>query len=136
MLRKIKLGEAERERLVADLDPDFPTDTTQILNTANQNSQGPRPKAVGQMSELTEEFKEEYPDGDYEDWKQFHYEEWTGEERIEEVTERIHDIVVKMRDAAEEMVRRWVKDLFLYKTYTGLGRNEEDIQETLRGVRP
>jgi hypothetical protein len=101
------------------------------MNTANQNSQGTRPKVVGQLSELVEEYKQEYPEGDFEDWKEFYYEEYDGEERIEEATEKVFEMVVKMREAAEEidkdMVHRWVKDLVLYKTYTGLGRNEEAI---------
>ena len=44
-------------------------------------------------------------------------------------------MVVKMREASEEineeMVHRWVEDLVLYKTYTGLERNEEAIFEKL-----
>jgi len=32
----------------------FPKYTTQIINIANQNAQGTRPKVVGQMSELIE----------------------------------------------------------------------------------
>lgn len=135
MSRTLKLTEEEREEIVADIDPEFPKYTTQILNTANQNSQGTRPKVVGQMSEITEEFKKEYPDGNYEDWKQFYFREYDGEERINEATDRIHDMVVKMREAAEkideEMVERWVRDLVLYKTYTGLGRNEEAIFKKL-----
>lgn len=135
MAKTIKLDEEERERLVADIDPDFPKYTTQIMNTANQNSQGTRARVVGQMSELIEEFKEEYPDGEYEDWEEFYYSEYDGEKRIEEATEKIFEMVVKMREAVmeidEEMVRRWVEDLVLYKTYTGLGRNEEAIFEKL-----
>jgi len=135
MSKTIKLDEAERERLVADIDPEFPKYTTQIMNTANQNSQATRARVVGQMSELIEEFKEEYLEGGYEDWEQFYYKEYDGEERIEEATEKVFDMVVKMREASEqidkEMVHRWVEDLVLYKTYTGLGRNEEAIFEKL-----
>lgn len=44
-------------------------------------------------------------------------------------------MVVKMREAAQEidreMVNRGVEDLVLYKTYTGLRRNEEAILEKL-----
>lgn len=116
--------------MVADIDPEFPKHTTQIMNTANQNSQGTRPKVVGQLSEIVEEYKKEYPEGDFENWKDFYYKE-SGEEKIEEATEKVFEMVVKMREAAGEtdrdMVHRWVKDLVLYKTYTGLGRNEEAI---------
>ncbi len=35
---------------------EFPKYTTQLMNLANQNSQGTRPKVVGQMSDLIQEF--------------------------------------------------------------------------------
>jgi hypothetical protein len=40
-------------------------------NTANQNSQGTRPATVGQLNEIIEEYKEQYPESDFEDWRQF-----------------------------------------------------------------
>lgn len=133
--RTIRLSEEEREELVADIDPEFPKYTTQIINTANQNSQGTRPPTVGQMNELIEEYKDEYPEGGFDDWKEFYYENYDGEERIEEATDKVFDMVVKMREAAQEidreMVHRWVKDLVLYQTYIGLGRNEEAILKKL-----
>jgi hypothetical protein len=133
--RTIRLSEEEREELVADIDPEFPKYTTQILNTANQNSQGTRPNTVGQLNEIIEEYKAEYPDGTYEDWKKFYLENYDGEERIEEATDKIFEMVTKMREAAKkidrEMTNRWVRDLVLYKTYTGLGRNEEAILNKL-----
>lgn len=135
MSRTIRLSEDEREELVADIDPEFPKYTTQIMNTANQNSQGTRPKVVGQLNEIIEEYKEEHPEGDFEDWKEFYFERYDGEENIEEATDKVFEMVVKMREAAEEidreMVNRWVEDLVLYKTYTGLGRNEEAILKKL-----
>lgn len=135
MSREIRLSEEEREELVANIDPEFPKYTTQILNTANQNSQGTRPDTVGQLNEIIEEYKQTYPDGDYEDWKQFYFEQYSGEEKIEEATDKIFEMIIKMREAAEtidrEMVNKWVRDLVLYKTYTGLGRNEEAILKKL-----
>jgi hypothetical protein len=39
-----------------EADPlDFPKYTTQLLNLANQNAQGTRPRVVGQVSELVGE---------------------------------------------------------------------------------
>jgi hypothetical protein len=90
---------------------------------------------VGQLNEIIEEYKEEYPEGDYEDWKKFYFKNYDGEEKIEEATDKVFEMVVKMREATEkidrEMVNRWVRDLVLYKTYTGLGRNEEAILKKL-----
>lgn len=135
MSKKLKLDEDERERLVADIDPEFPKYTTQIMNTANQNAQGTRPKVVGQMSEIVEEFKEEYPEGGFEEWEEFYLTEYNGEERISEATNKVYEMVEKMLEAAEQidesMVHRWITDLVLYKTYTGLGRHEEAIFEKL-----
>jgi hypothetical protein len=135
MTHTIKLTEEERQQLVAEIDPEFPKYTTQVMNTANQNSQGTRPRVVGQLSKIIEEYKEKHPEGDFDDWEEFYYDEYDGEKRIDDATQKIFEMVVKMREATkeidEEMVRRWVEDLVLYKTYTGLGRNEEAIFEKL-----
>jgi len=135
MPRTIRISEEEREELVAEIDPEFPKYTTQIMNTANQNSQGTRPATVGQLNEIIEEYKQEYPNGDFEDWKRFYFDKYDEEESIEEATDKVFEMVVKMREAAEEidreMVNRWVKDLVLYKTYNGLGRTEEAVLKKL-----
>jgi len=36
--------------------PEFPKYSTQLMNLANQNAQGTRPRVVGQMSDLIQEF--------------------------------------------------------------------------------
>ena len=50
MVIKIKNEELIQE-LIGEI-KEFPRYTTQILNLANQNSQGTRPRVVGQLSEL------------------------------------------------------------------------------------
>jgi len=52
MSTKVKIYNDEIKDVVIGEVPDFPKYTTQILNLANQNSQGTRPKVVGQMSDL------------------------------------------------------------------------------------
>ena len=47
---------------------EFPKYTTQLLNLANQNAQGTRPKVVGQMSDLIQEFK----GNKYDDWSKWY----------------------------------------------------------------
>lgn len=56
MSTKIKIYNDEIQDIVIGEVPDFPKYTTQILNLANQNAQGTRPKVVGQMSDLIQEF--------------------------------------------------------------------------------
>jgi 2,3-bisphosphoglycerate-independent phosphoglycerate mutase len=135
MSRTIRLSEQERQQLVAEMNPEFPTYTTQIMNVANQNSQGTRPATVGQLNEIIEEYKQSHPEGSYEDWVTFYFESYDGEDKIEQATEKVFEMVMKMRDAASEidrqMVHRWVTDLVLYKTYMGLGRHEEAILKRL-----
>ncbi len=96
----------------------FPKYTTQLMNLANRNSQATRPRHVGQLSEMIQQF-----DGDdYQDWVV-----WYTERRpqaIEKASQKIYQMVVKMRRAMdkidEDMVRKWTRDLILTKTYVGL----------------
>ncbi len=53
---KIKLKNAEIQEYVNAPASAFPKYTTQLMNVANQNSQATRPRHVGQLSELIQEF--------------------------------------------------------------------------------
>lgn len=134
MTDKFRISEEERERLVADDVEEFPFDTpkytTYLLNPAINLSQSNRPEVVGQMSDIIEEFREAHPEGTFEDWVEFYFEEYNGEERLEESAKKAYPMVEKMRNAFEqideEMTRRYIRDLVLFKTYEGF-----DIQETI-----
>jgi len=97
--------------------PDFPKYTTQLMNLANQNSQGTRPQFVGQMSELIQEFDGESID----EWKAWYLKK--NPHAIDDATERIFSMIKKlkqsMREITKDMVREWVTDLIITKTYTG-----------------
>lgn len=103
----------------------FPKYTTQIINLANSDAQGTRPKVVGQMSELIQEF-----DGNsLAEWI-----EWYNEKQptaIKDATDKIYNMFLEMKDACEvidrEMVENWVKDLVYTKTYVGLKFQEAII---------
>lgn len=131
---EFRISEEERERLVAEDVEEFPYDTpkytTYLLNPAINLSQSNRPEVVGQMSDIIEEFRGEYPEGTFEDWVEFYFEEYDGEERLEESAEKAYPMVEKMREAFEqideEMTRRYIRDLVLFKTYEGF-----DIQEAI-----
>jgi len=96
---------------------EFPQYTTQIINLANQNAQGTRPKVVGQMSELINQF----PGQTYEEWVSWYLEQMP--KAVNDATERICEMVKNLASAMskidEEMVRRWVEDLVLTKTFVG-----------------
>lgn len=131
---EFRISEEERERLVAEDVEEFPIEfpkyTTQLLNPANRFAQSTRDNVVGNMSELIEEFREKHPEGTFEDWVNFYFEEYDGEKRIEDATEKMYPMVEKMKEAFErvdkEMTRDFVRDLVLFKTYEGF-----DIQEAV-----
>jgi len=97
---------------------DFPKYTTQIMNLANQNSQGTRPKVVGQMSDLIELF----PGKTYNEWVDWYLQEKPVS--IDNATDKVYDMVQKLQEAIKlidkDLVRKWVKDLVLTKTFIGL----------------
>ncbi|MYE37975.1 MAG: MjaI family restriction endonuclease [Candidatus Spechtbacteria bacterium SB0662_bin_43] len=65
MSRKIEIKNQDINALLNIQSPVFPKYATQILNLANRNAQGTRPKIVGNMSELIQEF----PGITIEEWK-------------------------------------------------------------------
>lgn len=118
MSQKIKIKYDEIQNIVVGEVPEYPKYTTQVLNLANQNAQGTRPKVVGQMSDLIQEF-----DGNsVEEWIQW-YEKRYPDAR-EKAADRVEDMVEKLKYSISkidrEMIDTWVKDLVLYKTFIGL----------------
>ncbi|ELZ47235.1 hypothetical protein C463_02923 [Halorubrum californiense DSM 19288] len=124
----------ERDRLVSEEVEDFPVDnpkyTTYLLRPAVNLSQSNRPKVVGQMSDIIEEFRQKHPDGTFEDWVTYYKTEYDGDDRLEEATDIAYPMVEKMRQAFEqideEMTHDFLRDLVLFKTYEGF-----DIQEAV-----
>lgn len=115
---RVKIKNPEIAAVVTRQVPDFPKYTTQILNLANSNAQGTRPSVVGQMTELFPAFGGR----NYEEW-----EAWYKKSRptaLDDATARVDAMMEKLKQAMElinkEMVRRWVEDLVLVKTFAGL----------------
>ncbi len=100
----------------------FPKYTTQLINLANQTAQATRPKAVGQLSELFPLFLQETDQISLENWQEWYEERYP--EAVDKAADRIYGQIEKLREAVllidREMIRRWVKDLIIDKTYNGL----------------
>lgn len=90
----------------------MPKYTTYLLNPAINLSQSNRPHVVGQMSEIVEEFREQHPEGTFADWVEFYYEEYDGEDRLEEATEMAYPMVEKMREAFEQIDKEMTPFVF------------------------
>lgn len=100
----------------------FPKYTSQLINWANQNAQGTRPRVVGQMSELFPEFVNSTHHVAIEYWKKFYV--MKHPEAFEEATDKIYAQIENLREAIQlidrEMVERWVEDLIINKTFNGM----------------
>ncbi len=124
---KIKLNNEEIRKSL-DIEPlEFPKYTTQILNLANQNAQGTRPKVVGQMSELIQHFTGRT----LKEWEKWYTEQKP--DAIKTATEKVLQMVENLKNAInkidEEMVEDWVKDLVIIKTYMGLRFQEAILKK-------
>ena len=129
---RIKLKNAEIQESVSAPASDFPKYTTQLMNVANQNSQATRPRHVGQLSELIQEF----PGQTFEEWVTWYQEQYP--DAIDEATEKIISMIENFNDAIgtidPSMVKSWVADLILVKTFIGL-RFQEAILKKLAEVK-
>jgi hypothetical protein len=96
----------------------FPKYVTQIINLANQNAQGTRPKVVGQLSDLINQINEK----NYKNWKEFYLENYG--DKIDVATDKIWNMINSLKEAIDKidknMVRNWVYDLVINKTAEGL----------------
>jgi len=106
---------------------DFPKYTTQLINLANQNSGGTKPKTVGKMTELIKECPFRSRDG----WKKWYISKHPT--AINDATEKILPMLNNLKKAIEQidekMVKTWVEDLIFNKTSEGLIIQEIILKE-------
>lgn len=97
---------------------EFPKYTSQLMNLANQNAQGTRPKVVGQLSDLIQEC----PKKTYQEWVNWYNEKTPT--AIDDATEKVYEMIQNLNNAIKQidkaLVRKWVEDLVLTKTFVGL----------------
>ena len=102
--------------------PNFPKYTSQLINWANQNAQGTRPKVVGQLSDLFPEYENACNDISINSWREWYLGKYP--DAIENATNKIFAQVENLKEAIKlvdkELVRKWVEDLVITKTYNGL----------------
>ncbi len=124
---EFKIKTEEIKKLMEIDSPEFPKYATQILNLANQNAQATRPKTVGQMSELIKEFSGRT----LEEWEKWYLDR--NPDAIERATKKILKMVNNFREVLnqidESMVKRWVRDLVIVKTFIGLRFQEAILKK-------
>ena len=132
MFIKIKIKNEELiQELIGEI-KEFPRYTTQILNLANQNSQGTRPKVIGQLSELIQEC----PEKTYEGWNNWYLAKHP--QAIKNASKKINEMVENLKEAIQKIdktiIKKWVEDLVLEKTFVGL-RFQEAILKKVANIK-
>jgi hypothetical protein len=124
---KIKLSNEEIRKCLDIESLEFPRYTTQLLNLANQNAQGTRPRVVGQMSELIQHFTGKT----LTEWERWYLKRKP--DAIKNATEKILHMVENLREAIEkidrDMIEQWVRDLVVVKTFMGLRFQEAILKK-------
>lgn len=100
----------------------FPKYTSQLINWANQNAQGTRPAVVGQMSELFPEFMSSDSEMSADAWHDWYVEKHP--ESMDRAADKIYMQIENLKNAIQlidrPMVKQWVEDLIVNKTFNGL----------------
>ena len=122
---KIKMDEI---RQILEIEsPTFPKYATQIINLANQNAQATRPRVVGQMSKLIQEFSGKT----LEEWEEWYLTKYP--EAINVATQKILEMIDNFKDVLdkidENMIRQWLRDLIIVKTFIGLKFQEAILRK-------
>ncbi len=124
---KIKLTNKEIRKVLEIPSPSFPKYVTQIINLANQNAQGTRPRVVGQLSDLIQEFSGKT----IKEWEKWYVQKYP--DAIKNAKEKISEMVANLKDTInkidEDMVNEWVKDLVIVKTFLGLKFQEAILKK-------
>ncbi len=108
-------------------DPTFKTYEASIINLANTYAHGTRSPIVGQMSDLIQQFKGK---------SIIEWEEWYLQQKpraIKSATGMIYSKLQVFKSIIENIdqntVERWVRDLVITKTFTGLSFQEVILRE-------
>ena len=102
-----------------------------VVNKANAFSNASKPKNVGQMSDLIQEYRKTTDTPNVSGWQDFYF-SIGGEQKIDEAAKKTYDMIEKIRENLEDLtledVRAWMKDLIVNKTYDGLMIQEKILK--------
>jgi hypothetical protein len=134
MVEEVTIDSDERRRLTTRDIYEVPKYTFFALDAAVQYSGANQKHSIGDVEAIYQEFEEEYPDGTFEDWKQFYLQNYQGESRLEDATEDAHRMFLRLRESIEQIdqsdIRNYIEELVLNKTY-GQQNPREAIAEKL-----
>jgi uncharacterized protein YukE len=115
---KVKITIDEIRKYLDIETPEFPKYVAPLINLANQYAQGTRPKVVGQMSELIQEFEGKT----LSEWEEWYLKK--NPDAIKNATEKILQKLKELKNSFNKIdratIEQWVRDLVIVKTFVGL----------------
>lgn len=124
---KVKITIEEIRKYLEIQNPKFPKYVAPLINLANQYAQATRPKVVGQMSNLIQEFKGKT----LSEWEEWYLKKKP--EAIKNATEKIFKKLKELKNTInkidKKIVEEWVKDLVIVKTFIGLRFQEAILKK-------
>lgn len=124
---KIKITTDEIKKYLNIETIEFPKYVAPLINLANQYAQGTRPKVVGKMSELIQEFKGK----ELSEWEEWYLKK--NPDAIKNATEKIFQKLEEFRNSLDKVdkniVEQWVRDLVIVKTFIGLRFQEAILKK-------
>lgn len=124
---KVKITTKEIRKYLDIETPEFPKYIAPLINLANQYAQGTRPRVVGQMSELIQEFEGK----SLSEWEKWYLKKKP--DAIKNATEKILQKLKEFKNSLDEIdqtiVEQWVRDLVIVKTFVGLRFQEAILKK-------
>ena len=104
MSQKIKIKNNEIKELICGEIYEFPKYSTGILNLANRISGGTRPRIVGQMTDLIQEFEGK----SIKEWAKWYKEKYPN--AINNATEKIYEMTQNFKKTINEIDKNLIKE--------------------------
>ncbi len=131
---KIKLTNEQIRQSLDIPSPSYPKYVRQLINIANQNAQGTRPRVVGQLTDLIKEF----PGKTLDEWEQWYLQRYPNAINIakEKIVSMLENFKDAIRKIDENMVYEWARDLVIVQTFVGLQFQEAILKKAaeIKGV--
>ena len=107
--------------------PEFPKYVAPLINLANQYAQGTRPRVVGQMSELIQEFEGKT----LSEWEKWYLKKKPDaiKTATEKILQKLKELKNSLNKIDREMIEQWVRDLVIVKTFAGLRFQEAILKK-------
>ncbi|WP_275882216.1 MjaI family restriction endonuclease [Halorhabdus sp. BNX81] len=135
MAETITITPDERKQLTTGDPKKAPKYTFFALNNAVKYSSANQRPTVGKITEIYEEFEQEHPNGDFQDWRNYYYNQYNGRQRIDDATDKAYNMFLTIRAAIDDIdredIRDFIEGLVLNGTYSNQNAREAVIQKLL-----